>query len=229
MKIPRLKKFSIDWPNHIIGFFSALFGILIAFELDQWRERQQEQEIAQSAFTKLKQEIQINSNALHETVATNRTLLSLLRTKLLPDLNDKLQFKGTRQQADSINHHKNLSIVVYIDTVSWLERKANAPAHIVLGNLIQPVMQYSAWESAKAIGALNFMDYEKVLSLSSIYNVPRIADELLEIKLLIRSSDQVSSKAGLDILLEELKKSLQIIDKELEQYNMFVSMLEQME
>ena len=81
MKIPRYNKFSVDWPNHVIGFFSALFGILIAFELDQWRERQQEAEVAQNAFSKLKQEIQINKNLLHETVSTNLGLLTLLQTR----------------------------------------------------------------------------------------------------------------------------------------------------
>src|SRR5688572_17342624 len=108
MKIPRVRKLSIDWPNHIIGFFSALFGILIAFELDQWRERQQEQEIAQNAFAKLKQEIQINKNTLHEMASSNREFLSLLKSEALPNLNDNLQFTGSRFLADSLNSHKNL-------------------------------------------------------------------------------------------------------------------------
>lgn len=60
----RLRIGKIDWPNHAIGFFSALFGILIAFELDQWRETRNHQEEARNAFDKLKQEIQINKNSL---------------------------------------------------------------------------------------------------------------------------------------------------------------------
>jgi hypothetical protein len=228
MRIPRISTLSIDWPNHIIGFFSALFGILIAFELDQWRERKQEEEIAQNAFTKLKQEIQINRNTLHEMASTNREMLALLKSHALPNLNDNLQFTGTRLQADSLNNNKNLMTVFYVDTTLW-EPKINPPAHVVLGNLIQPVLQVSAWESAKTTGALNFMDYEKVLTLSSLYNAPRITDELLQIKTLVRSADQIKNKSQLAMLLEDLKKSHILIFKELEQYDLFVSMVDQME
>jgi len=228
MRIPRFKT-PIDWPNHTIGFFSALFGILIAFELDQWREQKQEEEVAQNAFAKLKQEIQINRNTLHETVNTNLELLSLLKSKVLPRLNDNLQFTGTRVEADSINNHKNLMMVAFVDTIPGRTPKKNPPVHIAFGNLIQPVLQYSAWESAKATGVLNFMNYEKVLSLSSVYNTPRVTDELLQIKVLIRSSDQVKNKNQLIEVLNDLKKSHLLIRNELEQSDLFVSIIEQME
>ena len=45
-----LSSYKIDWANHIIGFFSALFGILIAFELEEWRDEKNQIEIARVAF-----------------------------------------------------------------------------------------------------------------------------------------------------------------------------------
>lgn len=68
----------IDWPNHLVGFFSALFGILIAFELDEWKESRKEEKIAANAFIRLQQEIVINRNMLHEMVNTNLSLISML-------------------------------------------------------------------------------------------------------------------------------------------------------
>jgi hypothetical protein len=229
VKIPRIPRFSIDWPNHIIGFLSSLFGILIAFELDEWREQREKSEIAESAFEKLMQEVQINKTTLHEMATTNLTLIAGLQNKILNRLDDNLLFTGSRVQADSANNHIDLMVVVFIDTVAWRKNNHAPPAHIALGNLVQPILHLSAWESAKATGALNFMSYEKVLTLSSLYNAPRITDELNQVKNLIRSADQVKKREQLKKLLTDLKTSFAIINRELVQYDLFVSMLEQME
>ena len=228
LKVPsRLSQFPIDWPNHVIGFFSALFGILIAFELDQWRERKQEEQIALNAFNKLKLEVQINNNSLHEMVTTNQQSLSLMAQKILPLLNESLQFIGTPEQADSINSNPDLVSIVFVDTSDQVNKLL--PVHIVMGNMLQPIIHNSAWESAKATGALNFMDYEQVLSLSSLYGSPRITDELGQVKKLIQTADQVASKSQLTKLLRDLKKAHAIIDQELTQHDSFVSIIGQME
>src|SRR5688572_23202454 len=99
----RWGSWKVDWPNHLIGFFSALFGILIAFELDQWRETKNNQDDAQNAFDKIKQEIQINKSALHETLNTNLKLIGVLEEKLLPHVSDRLEFDGSVVEARSIN------------------------------------------------------------------------------------------------------------------------------
>lgn len=229
MKIPRLSQFSIDWPNHIIGFFSALFGILIAFELDQWRQDRQEQEIAKNAFEKLKLEVQVNNNSLHEMIRSNQTQINLMTERVVDFLNTDLQFTGTRVNADSINYSKELMSVIFIDTTSWTGKQQYPPVHIVLGNLLQPIIHNSAWESAKATGALNFMDYEQVLSLSSLYSAPKISDELQLIKKLIQNADLITGKSQLIRLLQDLKKSHAIIDQELIQHDAFVNIIEQME
>jgi hypothetical protein len=229
LKIPRISKFSIDWPNHIIGFFSALFGILIAFELDQWRERKQEIEIARNAFTKLKLEVEVNNNSLHEMVHTNQKLVELMIDKVVPFLNNELQFTGSKIEADSINYNSYLMTVTFIDTTQWAGKQRNPPTHIAFGNLLQPILHNSAWESAKATGALNFMDYEQVLSLSSLYSSPRITDETLLVKKLIQNADFITSKSQLVRLLQDLKKAHAIIDHELIQLDSFVNIIEQME
>lgn len=44
-------KSKIDWVNHLIAFLSALLGILIAFQLEDYQEKQQEKEKLQIALT----------------------------------------------------------------------------------------------------------------------------------------------------------------------------------
>ena len=52
----------IDWSNHIISFFSALLGILIAFRLEFFREEHQEKEQLDKALLVIKEELESNLN-----------------------------------------------------------------------------------------------------------------------------------------------------------------------
>ena len=98
-----------------------------------------------------------------------------------------------------------------------------------MGNINVPSMQSSAWESAKATGALNLMDYEKVLALSFIYNHSRIMNELNEVRSLWQASDNIVTKTALSNLLNEMEKSHQTLDRELLEFDQFVNMLYAME
>ncbi len=226
MRLPKIS-FVVDWPNHIIGFFSALFGILIAFELDQWRESRKEAEIAANAFDKLKQEIQINKNSLHESINLNLQLLAVLEETVLPLLSEDLHFEGEVGEVSAYNEDAQFARVAHIEEVPMKGRRYMV--HIGFGNFIRPVLHYSAWESAKATGALNFMAYEKVLSLSSLYNAPQITDELLHIKQWLEQADQVKTRTQLNDLLVRLRQAHRILEDELQEYDLFVNMLEQIE
>jgi hypothetical protein len=50
----------IDWPNHIIAFFSALLGILIAFQMEDYREGKGESEELETAMRSIQLEIENN-------------------------------------------------------------------------------------------------------------------------------------------------------------------------
>lgn len=222
MKQFSFQSLKIDWPNHLIGFFSALFGILIAFELDDWRERQNQAELASNAFERMKVEIDFNQNILHANVKQSLEFVDLLN-RFSEKLNTDLLFSGNYQEADSVNTH--FSNYIFIST-EGSERKAGYPAHIAVGTLPMITQHSSAWESAKATGVLNFMGYEKVLVLSTIYNNKSIVDELDTIQQLRKKSDEITSKAQLQNFLAELEESLRVIERELIAYDQFVNMLE---
>ncbi len=73
------------------------------------------------------------------------------------------------------------------------------------------------------------MNYEKVLTLSSLYNPPRLLDELNEIRTLWRTSDNVTGKTELTILLTEMEKAHRSIAHELEAFDQFANILNAME
>ncbi len=215
-----LPKTSIDWPNHLIGFFSALFGILIAFELDSWRERRNQEEVVAQAFDRLKTEISINQNSLHSNVAINLRKIAVLK-RLADKLSDNLLFMGSKPEADSINQFFHGLILIEED-----ERKeGKRPVHITTSTLVMGPNHTSAWESAKATGVLNFMGYERVLTLSSIYNFSTLAEEQNLIRQLTRKADEITTKAQLIYFLTELEESYQVIHRELQEYDQFVNIL----
>lgn len=223
----RLSRLRIDWPNHIIGFFSALFGILIAFELDQWREHASELKLAKTAFENLMKEVDINQNILHENVNVNLKSIHRIQ-EVLTRVDKNLIFKGTRSEADSIN--TRFGKLLFIDTTDPAPGlRPSWPVHIGMSNITVPSLQTSAWESAKATGALNSMPYEKVVSLSFVYNDSRIIDELIQIRALLRKSDGIANKSELIILLEEVERSHKVLETELTEYDLFVNMLEAMD
>lgn len=222
----------IDWPNHIVAFFSALFGILIAFELDEWKESRKDVAIAENAYVRLKQEIDINRNMLHEMVRTNLGLIAELQGNILPRVNEKLLFTGTVEEANAINGDPRLSTFVFVhmhDEPITRGKERELGLHVMFSGLIHPVIHNSAWESAKTIGALNNMSYEKVLSLSSLYNPARLMDEVAEVRNLLRNADEIRSKQELEKLLSELEDAYHIIEAELAQFDAFAGMLDQMD
>lgn len=222
MKKSRFRKLKIDWPNHMIGFFSALFGILIAFELDEWRERQNHQELAAAAFERMKSEIDFNRNVLHANVKQNIERVQVL-DRLTEKLNDRLLFTGTVGEADSLNHY--FSGYIFINTEEKGDKESGYPAHIGVSSMTMITQHTSAWESAKATGVLNFMDYERVIALSSVYNYSIILEELHTIRQMTKKADDITTKAQLQFFLSEVAESLSVVQRELAEYDQFVNML----
>ena len=222
-----MKNFRIDWPNHIIAFFSALFGILIAFQLDEWRESSSQRHLAEEAFRLVRNETSLNKNILLENIHRNDTSLSSLRSVLIY-VNSDLKFQSSYEKADSIN-----KINPFVKILTRRDRKQKNPGlldlHITMDRIEAPEIHSSAWESAKATGALNYMSLEKVDLLSLIYNNSKLKEELADLRQTLKKSDDVKSKADFIDILTELQKSNAVVKRELMTFEMYVSMLENIE
>jgi len=58
----------IDWLNHTVAFFSALLGILIAFQLEDYADNRKDNEELKSALNAIKNEINNNLNIYQTNV-----------------------------------------------------------------------------------------------------------------------------------------------------------------
>ena len=56
----------IDWRNHFVAFLSALLGILIAFQLEDYSDNKQKEEELEIIIKSIKVEIQ-NNLGIYET------------------------------------------------------------------------------------------------------------------------------------------------------------------
>jgi len=98
----KLGSIHINWPDHLVGFFSALFGILIAFQLEEWRDQRERDQLVQLALQNLKSEIDINKNYYKETTRFNETFLHFVNESS-PSITEELTYSGAKNAVDSLN------------------------------------------------------------------------------------------------------------------------------
>lgn len=214
--------FTINWPDHFVGFFSALFGILIAFQLEEWRDKNERNELAQLALQNLQNEIGINKTYYEETVRFNSGFVVFVQQSL-PFLTSDLKYQGSLEKADSLNaifpSHYHVQVSELGD-----QNAANTFAVSIKMNITLKHPITAAWESAKATGALNYMDFGTVHLLSLIYDQERLLNEIQYANELIRTSE-IHSKEDLANFLAKVHESITVLQHELEDMNSFIHML----
>lgn len=72
---------------------------------------------------------------------------------------------------------------------------------------------------------MNFMGYEQVLTLSSLYNYTTIFDEQAFIRQLTRKADEITTRSQLLFFLSELEEAHLVIAREMDSYDQFVNMI----
>lgn len=214
----------IDWPNHLIGFFSALFGILIAFQLDEWREDTGQRRLATEALKRIQNEANLDKDILRDNISRNEKSIDEL-VSVLPFVASDLFFTGKYLDADSINRN-NPAVSVRLDSS---KRSSTRPLRFEmpfgLGHIVVPEIHTSAWESAKATGALNFMSLEQVDLLSLIYSNNQLRDDLSDLRASLKRSDDVVTRREFVMILTELQRTNTVIKRQLATYESYVSML----
>jgi len=83
----------------------------------------------------------------------------------------------------------------------------------------------AAWESAKATGALNFMNFQQVHLLSLIYHQEKLLNEIDNLNALIKNSGRISTKSQLFLLVDELSESNSIIQREMNELKGYINIL----
>jgi len=159
----------IEWANHIIAFFSALLGILIAFQLDDYRDNRQENEKLQNSLHAIKNEIDNNLNIYKKNVdqlgpwfeywkliskADKDGLVTVKKNKF-----DSLNTKVSSRFKDwELIEQKNDSILVFLTTDD-----------VVFDFIPQTGITVSGWSAALYSGIFNRLDSDLMIKLTLIY------------------------------------------------------------
>lgn len=166
----RFRNIKIDWLNHFIAFLSALFGIYIAFRLENFRENQQEKERIQIIEKAIRNEIENNLMIYSQNVEVLSDWLEY-NTFIWDKTDDKGQLVvGINEMSKMTEKHptrlKDCELIKTLnDTLSIYK----------IGEFIVDVvpmtgLSTSSWKAGIASGLLNSMDYSIVNNLTKIYD-----------------------------------------------------------
>ncbi len=196
----------IDWINHLVGFFTALIGIFIAFQLDDWQERNREQEKVKVTLAAIKSEIDDNREIYSrdiEVLTQWREYWDFMRSH---DKDNIGQIIATKKEMDLMKrkHADRLGSVEFI-------KKYNDSLNVygthfsLVDVMVESGISTSSWEAAKSGGTLSNLDHSRMTQLTKIY-------DWIDKDLGIDDADVIKSLSGFEsedeIVITDLKKIL---------------------
>ena len=198
----------IDWLNHTIAFLSALLGILIAFQLDDYQEDRREQEELQIALNSIKEEIEAN---LEIFTSNSEGLSEWLQYWELAQSTDGFEYVNKElfvnwQNQFPLRYQGWEIIEDYGDSVLVKIK----PEDIVIDILPKTGISSSSWQAASYSGILNRLDHSTLSKLTRIYmwiEKDFGVDELQIYDLAIKNDD-VDGPDDIDFILNTYKDML---------------------
>ena len=156
----------IDWLNHMIAFLSALLGIVIAFQLEDFQEDQKEREDLQITLIAIKKEVENNQSIYRTNIETLAEFLDYI--SILEDKNDK-EYRINKNKFDKIKSKSP-------DRVDdWkLKRQENDSTLIfepfdIDVPAAETGISTSSWKAGIYSGILNRLDHSNLSKLTHIY------------------------------------------------------------
>lgn len=165
----RFRNIKIDWLNHTVSFLSALFGIYIAFRLENYRENQQEKERIQLIEKAILNEIENNLRIYSENVKILSGWLeynSFIQTKT--DEKGRLVIGANEMRKMTEKYPSRLKDYKIIQTLNDTLSVYEGIFVIDVGPITG--ISTSSWKAGVASGLLNSMDYALVNNLTKIYD-----------------------------------------------------------
>jgi len=167
--VEKIKNIRVDWPNHVVGFLSALLGIYIGFRLEGVREDHQERKRIEIVKQSIKNEIENNLRIYEQNIEALSDWLDYYAICSEKLDGEKHLILGTSEYRKITSKHPtrftNLKQIRTLDdTLSvfdWSPVVDVAPA---------TGLSTSSWKAGIASGLLNSMDYALVDNLSAIYD-----------------------------------------------------------
>jgi len=156
----------IDWLNHMIAFLSALLGIVIAFQLEDFQEDQKAQEDLQITLIAIKKEVENNQSIYRTNIETLSEFLDYI--SVLEDKNDK-EYRINKNKFDKI---KSKSPDRFAD---WKLKRQENDSTLIFEPFDIDVpapetgISTSSWKAGIYSGILNRLDHSNLSKLTHIY------------------------------------------------------------
>lgn len=155
-------KSKIDWINHVVGFVSVVFGVVMAFWLNNWSEGRSENQTIRTALQNVRNEIAKNQKNLDSTILENRRQYEFLG-EYLGMVNDNMSIASTNAE--------------------WHELVEKYPNYLATSSsgvrLNLELFQLSevAWATTHRTGILTSIDFELVFVLEESYDLQKKVNE----------------------------------------------------
>ena len=159
----------IDWPNHIIAFFSALLGILIAFQLEDYRENRQDDEKLENTVNAIQNEIDNNLRIYRNNVDKIGNWLEYWELLSSVDGDGMLEvkkYKFERLKAKTPHRFEGWILIKQMsDSVLVLQTTGDIDVDV----LPETGISVSSWTAGLYSGILNRFDHNRLIKLTHIY------------------------------------------------------------
>lgn len=176
-----IKMFKADWNNHLIAFISTIFGIIIAFQLQNWQKEKIENERLQFGIESIKNEIKEDFDMLDKTIKTLEYYNGY--TSFIEDhLNSDETIICTEATWDSLrnaysnNDDQGSNLKLFVDQIFAeinIKRKLNNNSieveFLTPISFFIPKIHTDSWEAIKFSGLLTSLPYDKLTTLTRLY------------------------------------------------------------
>lgn len=166
-----MSNLKIDWVNHLIGFLTALVGIVIAFQLDDWQERSREEEKLKVTLQAIKAEIDNNREIYKNDVANLSGWLEYWTFMRSRDEDNNGEMIAAEREIIAMKEKHPTRF----EGVKLIKKYSDSLG--VYGPLLARVdvipksgISTSSWEAAKSSGVLNSLDHSRMTELTKIYD-----------------------------------------------------------
>ena len=216
------KKQPIDWHNHTITFVSTIIGILIAFQLEDWRESREEQTKINKAEVSLVNELERNKIGLETIIKGNKDWLLYADFIMSHTYDDHLAC--TQQELDSAIkvHPTRFSKSTFIKKLDTTTNLYGMSFEVDVPFIFQ--IETATWEAVKSSGTLNFIEQNHVFWYVKTYKeLERRLSTLDERELMEKLGNYDSSitlynlvtdqTRGYEIKLDYLNRGLTALEK----------------
>lgn len=168
----------IEWKNHIVAFLSALFGIIIAFQLEDYRETSEQKDRLDKAYQLVISEIESNISIyqnnvtnINDFLAYHQSIFELAKGRIDTSIITLDTYHSITSDTTKNYRFANYNVQIRNESV-YITRKPEVHNFDDFYSDVLPKtgISTSAWESSINSGVFSQLSQSDFNNLTKIYN-----------------------------------------------------------